>query len=197
MIEANKYQKLEFLMQYPNDIPTSPGNYYWVYCPWNSFDVTFEELVCKLESFSNIELSFPEEFNSQRTRIAVNQITFKDYDKNTLLNIGTKVPILLSYLESSQDNRVYFINFLRSLCFLKPFYIGKADDLQKRLKQHFSGAGSSPIMKRVRENEISFDEIFVGYQDLDMKEGENLKMLNIYEQITQILLRPSLTKKYG
>jgi hypothetical protein len=198
MIASDEYKKLEFLMQYPNDIPAASGNYYWVYCPWNNFDLSFEELIYKLQKFSNIELSFSEEFKSRRTRIEVNQITFKDYDKNTLLNIGEKDELILQeYLESSIDNRVYFMQFLRNLCFLKPFYIGKADDLQKRLKQHFSGAGSSPIMKRVRDNDINFDEVFVGYQDLDLGEGQNPKLLNIYEEITQKLLRPSLTKYYG
>ena len=198
MIAIDEYKKLEFLRQYPNEIPEKEGNYYWVYCPWNCLDYSYEELMERLEKFSNIELSFSEEFKSRRTRIEVNQITFKDYDKGTLLNIGLKdEAILKEYLEFSAKNRLFFIKFLRHLCFLKPFYIGKADDLQKRLKQHFSGSGSSPIMKRVRENDINFDEIFIGFQDLEISEGENLKMLNIYEEITQKLLRPSLTKYYG
>ena len=51
-------------------------------------------------------------------------------------------------------------------------------------------------MKKIRSSQISFDEIYIGYDEIAVFQN-NKEVLNVFEELTQRLLRPQLTKKFG
>lgn len=197
MSPGENSQKLEYWQSFQDEIPSEPGTYYWVYSPWKKKCEDFESLIRRIQKFSSVVLSFDEVFKSQKTLIKVNEITFNDYNSNSFLGLSQKGKnCLIAFLEKSVDNRNKFCNFMHELALYRPFYIGKADDLQRRIKQHMRGDGSSRIMEKIRLSDISFDEIYVGYEKIVYSEAHP-DILNVFEELTQRLLRPQLTKKYG
>jgi hypothetical protein len=194
---SNNSLTLEYWQSFQEEIPSKPGNYFWVYSPWRKKSDDFDILVARINKFSNVVLSFEEIFKSQKTLIKVNEISFNDYKNSSFLGLGDNAKAcLIDFLETSVENRAYFCSFMHDLAFLRPFYIGKADDLQRRIKQHMRGDGSSPIMKKIRSSQISFDEIYIGYDEIAVFQN-NKEVLNVFEELTQRLLRPQLTKKFG
>ena len=197
MIPGKNSEKLEYWQSFQDEIPNDPGNYYWVYSPWKKKSDDYEVLVKRIQKFSSVVLSFEEIFKSQKTLIKVNEISFNDYNESNFLGLGDKAKNSLNnFLLKSPKNRAYFCNFMHELALYRPFYIGKADDLKRRIKQHIGGHGSSPIMERIRKSEIPFDEIYIGYEEMPLFDN-SADILNVFEELTQRLLRPQLTKKFG
>ncbi|MBK8394596.1 MAG: GIY-YIG nuclease family protein [Leptospiraceae bacterium] len=78
---------------------------------------------------------------------------------------------------------------------MRPFYIGKAKNIRKRLANHFSQVASS-ILTELDKQEISYHDIYIGYRQIE-RVSENEKLNGIFEEIAQRMLKPGLTIRPG
>jgi len=82
--------------------------------------------------------------------------------------------------------------------FSRPFYVGKADNLQARIKDH--STGNSRILSHIRAQEINNEEVWVGFYELNHlsdldNTSENIN--DVFEEIFQRIVKPGLTQRPG
>lgn len=192
------FEKLSYLKQFytdPNNgIPNDSGVYYWVY--WPDFDkqkITVPSLEQKLVEYSIKNLQFPEILKGKYKFIA--EIKEQKFDKKQDINpifglSESKKNDLLNYF-STRNNIVTFYDFFKEICFARPFYIGKANNLRTRLNNHFKG--NSVILPELLKQRINESDIWIGYKKIPL---EDTKPMNtIFEEILSRTVKPGLTKK--
>lgn len=192
-----QYEKLSYLKQYYDDptsgIPTTAGVYYWVY--WPEFDkntIMRKELEKKLIEYSSKNLQFPEKLKGTYKFIA--EIKEQKFDKHIDPLFGLSVSKknrLLKYFET-RDNIINFYTFFKELCFAKPFYIGKANNLRSRLvNSHFKS--KSDLIPEIQNQRIIESQIWVGFKLVPMNADEEMNV--VFEEIISRNIKPGLTKK--
>lgn len=183
-------------MTYPDVIPDKPGIYYWFYWPeYDLENITAEELLKKLKEYTHTNLRFPENFNKFKYSISVSESLLYKNEKE-LLGLSTKkTEELILYLKENIVNVQQFAAFFQEACFLKPFYVGKANSLNNRLRQHFNKKNDSHIIDKIELNKINFNNIWVGYKILEVSTNEII--CNIYEETLQRIIKPGLTIRPG
>jgi len=92
----------------------------------------------------------------------------------------------------NRSNIAFFSSFFKEICFIKPFYLGKADNLRTRLSQHFKG--KSVIIPQIITKGISEKDVWVGYKEIN-KPGPGAKINTIFEEIYSRRVKPGLTIK--
>jgi hypothetical protein len=179
---------------YLNKIPDRQGNYHWIHYVEFPDEVDINLVREILLEYSRIDLSFPEEGFGKKFFYKIGEVGYGHDKSKGLLGLALKnEAILLDYL-SDKANFENFKTFWKDLCFRRPFYIGKAIKLRSRIKDHINGNGNSPILKFIKEQNIDKSHIWIGYEEIP---SIDLKILNIFEEITQIKLKPGLTKNFG
>lgn len=193
-----QYEKLSFLqINYAdpkNGLPKDPGIYFWVY--WPKFDentITVSDLEKKLIEFSEKNLQFPEELRGTYKFIA--EVKEQKFDKHSSplfgLSQGQRKK-LIRYLGTGRANIVSFSTFFQEVCFTRPFYVGKANNLRSRLRSyHFKG--KTPILGELTNQKIPETEVWIGYKKINMNAGD--EMNNVFEEIISRNIKPGLTKK--
>ena len=173
--------------------PDRGGNYYWVHYVNIPEDIKVEDLRKILLEYSKVDLRFGEEGFGEKFHYKFGEVGFNTKE-NTILGLSkAKESKLINFL-SDKNNLKMFIDFFQKTCFKRPFYIGKAIDLRSRIKNHINKQGGSPIIKTIEEQKINKSHIWIGFEEIQtIDEG----ILNIFEEITQIILKPGLTKKFG
>ena len=185
------YKRLSYLTRYPEDIPTFSGIYFWVY--WPDFRVKSTDLDGfkeKMQSYTKSSLIFSEELKG----------TYKFYGfiyEQRFRNNGNifgltdrKEEKFLEYLEH-QTHLERFASIFKELCFARPFYVGKANDLNSRLNYHFNH--NTPVLDKIDKLDINHTEIWVGYKKILDPNNEGLN--NIIEEIFSRVIKPGLTKQ--
>lgn len=194
-----KFQKLSFLEKYYDDpidgIPITSGIYYWIYYP--EFDpktVTLPILENILETFTKKTLRYKEGIKGKyKFTVEVTEQGFGD--NSTLFGLSpSKSKELIAFLSHDRTNIEIFHTFFIEVCFTRPFYVGKANNLRQRLaKKHFKKIDSE-ILEEVDKQGIDYTDIWIGYKELPiLPTGENINV--IFEEILSRTLKPGLTKK--
>lgn len=193
--QQKEFNSLEFYMQFNSEIPQEPGVYSWVFWPFKEDHVkedSFAVLIEKLKYFSLVNLNLSEESNTgYKFTVNVRERWFED----KLLGLSPKKEeVLKNYLMESEDNKKYFLKYLQTISFSKPFYVGKADNLYLRLNQHFEGCQSN-ILNYLSEYKINYRDVLIGFEIIDQHFDKSIN--SVFEEITQRLIKPGLTKKPG
>lgn len=177
-----------------NEIPESPGNYYFVHYINIPPSFGIEKSWKLLKQFSSIDFDNSEEGRGQKYFYKVRELSFRDYNPSSVLGLShARESKLYEHLSSSNKILEKFLTYYKELCFTRPFYIGKAINLRSRINQHLKGS-NSPILEQIENRSIDKDNIWVSY---DIIEQDSLDILNIYEEISQKFLKPSITEKFG
>jgi hypothetical protein len=192
------YNPLSFLLKFHADptegIPKASGIYHWVY--WPRFDpktISMTALEIKLKEFTKKSLLFSETIVGEYKFHAIISEQGYPTKNDTLFGLpDSKNLKLLKYL-GDRGNLAFFSEFFQDVCFSRPFYIGKANNLNTRLvQQHFKGR-SSNILAEITKNGIPFTDIWVGYKIIPDIAGDDIN--NIFEEIFSRRIKPGLTKK--
>jgi hypothetical protein len=195
IIQKKEYNTLEFYSQFYSEIPSKEGVYYWVFWPFKDSyfeDVNFERLQEKIHYFCKVNLNIPENINTgYKFRVEISERGFD----NDVFGLGyKKSEILMQYLKTSKKNRIIFFEYLKNISFNKPFYIGKADNLRTRLRQHIDQRNSN-ILEYLIEMNIQFSDVLIGYEIIDTNFNESMNL--IFEEVSQRITKPGLTKRPG
>lgn len=198
MIVSNliNYEKLSYLETYYDDpktgIPEESGIYYWVF--WPDFDylnISESDLIQRLLYYTNNTLFFKETIRGPYKFEA--EIREQSYRTNgNLFGLSKSKEIkLINYLKDPL-NKKSFYEFFKEVCFSRPFYIGKANNLRRRLvTQHFKG--TTEVLPEIDKLSINYSDIWVGYKTIQDVNKEGLN--NIFEEILSRRIKPGLTKK--
>ena len=190
-----KYFKLSYLKHHLNDefdsLSHRNGIYYWVY--WPKFDqnkIGQKDLVNLIIEFSEKKLTYSEPIKG-KYKFEGNIVEQGFKNNGNLFGLASKKSkVLKNYLQDS-DNIKEFASFFKELCFARPFYIGKANDLKDRLKSHFNY--QSGVLDQIDKAKINHSQIWVGYKLIEDKTNSGLNV--IFEEIFSRTLKPGLTKK--
>ena len=186
---------LDFYIQFYNDIPSKPGVYSWSFWPFREFhvnDSNFDELVRIVKKFGEINLNQPENANTGY-KFSVSVVE-QGLNNNMLGLSEKKFELLIRYLQRSENNRKYFLDFFKKIILNKPFYVGKADNLNERLRQHFN-RNNSDLLNQLENRKINFSDILINFEVIEEHLESNIN--SVFEEITQRILKPALTKRPG
>lgn len=194
-----KFSKLSFLEKYFDDpidgIPTSSGIYYWVYYPeFDPATITLTDLVKSLQEYTSKSLRYKEELRG-KYKYSVEVLEQGFSENGALLGLSpSKTKILTDFLSGGPLNVSMFHKFFIEVCFSRPFYVGKANNLRTRLaSKHFKRVDSE-ILNEIDKEVINYTDIWVGYKEIPMlPTGEHLNV--IFEEILSRTVKPGLTKK--
>lgn len=190
------FERLSYFLQYYSDpingIPEVSGIYYWVY--WPDFDavlITVPQLQSKLLDYSNRGLFFKEILTGKYKFEA--EIREQGYPNNgNLFGLSPSKTVKLITFLGDQTNRLFFNEFFKEVCFSRPFYVGKANNLRKRLaQQHFRSL--TEVIPEIDLAKIDYTDIWVGYKLIPDPNSEDIN--NIFEEIFSRRIKPGLTKK--
>jgi hypothetical protein len=191
-----KFEKLSFWEQYYKDpldgIPNQSGIYYWVYYPEINA-VTSDENQIKLliDKYVSKSLLFSEEAKGLYKFHAI--ISEQSYPINgEMFGLSHAKSLKLYNYLKTPSNRIFFAEFFKELCFTRPFYVGKANNLRSRLAtQHFKSL--TEVVPEIDKLTISHTDIWVGYKLVPDPSSDDVN--NIFEEIFSRRIKPGLTKK--
>ncbi len=191
-VRGMKFEKLSFLNSYFEELLDAPGMYHWVY--WPSFDastIKVSELELLLIEYSGKCLSYSEPFQGKyKFHGEIKERLFPD--NGNMFGLPDKKALELRQYLTKRGNVVEFAGVFQELCFGRPFYIGKANNLRSRLKQHFARSGSE-ILDSIDRNTIPYSDIWVGQKIVADSIAPNIN--NIFEEIFSRVFKPGLTIK--
>jgi len=95
---------------------------------------------------------------------------------------------------SEASSRSEFCDIFKMACFLRPFYIGKANDLRIRLCDHFERRNSS-LLSDLDGLQVPREAIWIGTKAVD--ESLELRDVPVLEEIMQRICNPPLVKRFG
>jgi len=190
------FNKLDFLRKNLKDaalgIPTDYGIYQWVY--WPEFDentITLGQLVDLIKNYSKHNFYIEEEFlGTFKFQAKIWEQGFRDNDN--MFGLSDKNHKELEAYLSERTNIQFFSTFFQEICFIKPFYLGKADNLRSRLLQHFDS--KSNVVPQIIAKAIPEKDIWVGYKPIS-KPAPGSKINTIFEEIYARRVKPGLSIK--
>lgn len=195
LVNGFEYNKLDFLsknIDHPvNGIPKDYGIYSWVY--WPKFDentISPNDLIDLIIEYSKNAFYIEEKFTGlykfegkiweQGYRDNGNMFGLSDSKHNTLKSFFT-----------NRNDIIVFSEFFKELCFAKPFYVGKANNLRQRLSKHFGG--KSNVLPSITIKGIMPKDIWVGYKKINAPAKSELN--TIFEEIYTRKVKPGLSIK--
>lgn len=171
--------------------PNKSGIYYWVY--WPKFDentISANDLIDRLKDFTTKNIGYSESFKG-KYKFEGNIHEQKFRDNGNLFGLPNKKNDSLKSYLSNRNGIIEFSRLFKELCFARPVYIGKANNLPSRLSQHFNY--KSEVVKNLEDLGIKHTQIWVGYRIINDGAGSNMNV--IFEEIFSRALKPGLTKK--
>jgi hypothetical protein len=190
------------------ELPETNSIYYWHFSP---FRAHFSNGLKEISDYKNFDDIFLELKKIEKFRLdpwIMSNHIFKvtvdtpdlEKDEKTFLGLShQKIDALRDYLDESETNRKFFIRFIDEILFNVPFYIGKADNLKIRIKQHIKGQTQIlDFLKDLNKNfGIGEECIYVGYQEINTGVVEDPDLITAFEAIAQRILRGQLVKRIG
>ncbi|MBK6473782.1 MAG: hypothetical protein IPF95_03615 [Flavobacteriales bacterium] len=173
-------------------IPKTSGVYYWVYWPeLDAMRLSVMEIELKLMEYTGRSL-----FTSERiTGLYKFQadITEQWFPNNgQMFGLPLQKAQALRLFLGTPANVSVFSDFFKEVCFARPFYVGKANDLRSRLgNQHFKK--KTGVLSEIDDRGISYSEIWVGWKEVKDTSVPNIN--NIFEEIFSRRTKPGLSKK--
>jgi hypothetical protein len=192
-ISGFDYSSLSYLDKwYQDDIPESEGIYSWVFYPeFDPKEITTDELMETLLSYTKTRISTQESTTKFKFEVTIDDSWYGA--RESIFGLSSKSEKQLRLYLAEEGNKIHFHDFFKHLCFLKPFYVGKALNLKQRIGQHIRY--KSEIRDTVDSLDISTSQIWIGYREIALKTNENIS--KIYEEILQRTIKPGLTKRPG
>jgi hypothetical protein len=194
-INGFEYNKLDILSKDINHptygIPTDYGMYSWVY--WPKFDektITPTDLKDLVVFYSKNNFYIEEKFNGLYKFKGM--IWEQGYpDNGNMFGLSDSKHNTLESFFSNRADIIFFSEFFKELCFARPFYVGKANNLRKRLSSHFSG--KSNVLPDITTKGIPQKDIWVGYKTIN---APTTTLVNtIFEEIYTRRVKPGLSIK--
>lgn len=193
------FRKLAFLQKYFDDatdgIPRQSGIYYWVYYPeFNPLTITVPTLRTLLENFTSKSLKYKEDLKG-RYKYLVEVIEQGFSENGDFMGLTpSKTTDMINFLSASPGNIGIFHTFFVEVCFSRPFYVGKANNLRDRLANKHFKRYDSEILNEIDKQTISYNDIWVGWKEIpSLATGEQINV--IFEEILSRTVKPGLTKK--
>ena len=196
LVDLYSFKPLPFYEKYyanpVTGIPEKSGIYYWVYWPKMGKNITVSGLEKRLLQYSRNNFLFAEKVKGQyKFEGMISEQWYKD-NGNIFGLSEAKKNTLIDYLNDDRQNVQFFLEFFKRVCFSRPFYIGKANNLRKRLvEQHFKSA--TEILPHIKASKVSRSDIYVGYELVNDTASERVNV--IFEEIFSRKTKPGLTKK--
>lgn len=168
------------------------GVYQWIYHP--DFDpntISGSDLEDRLKEYTEKDLSYGEEFSGKyKFQGTIFEQRYK-HNGNIFGLSKVKHDELLNHLTNKSALSEFQVLF-KELCYSKPFYVGKANNLKLRLKSHFDRRGSD-VLNKIDSYGIPYTDIWIGYRIID--DPKNLGLNVIIEEVFSRIFKPGLTKK--
>lgn len=191
-----EFKKLDGLKKNIDDpidgIPSDYGIYQWVY--WPEFDplkISFRALIQLLKDYSAQNFFIEEEIRGRyKFHAKIWEQGYKDNSNIFGLSLS-KSQELERYL-NVPANLPSFSIFFKEICFVRPFYLGKANNLRSRLQDHFDS--KSNVMPEIVAKGVPENQIWVGYKKLNYTKTE-ARLNNIFEEIYSRRVKPGLSIK--
>ncbi len=112
--------------------------------------------------------------------------------KGTMFGLSPSKNASLKKFLSVAINATYFESHFQELCFSRPFYVGKANNLRRRLAgDHFKG--KSQIIKAIQDCGIVHSDIWIGFKVMPDPDDKEINV--ILEEIFSRRALPGLTIK--
>ncbi len=196
VINGFTFGKLDILKRNINDpvlgIPVKYGIYKWVY--WPEFDdnsINHLDLIDLLISFSEKNFCIEEELKgTYKFRAKIWEQGYKE--NNNMFGLSDNKHRELMDFFTDRDNIKFFSQFFKEVCFSRPFYLGKANNLNQRLGQHFKGLTN--VQNEITAQGIPEKDIWVGHKELPLFTA-NSSINTIFEEIYSRALKPGLSIK--
>ncbi|WP_461116886.1 hypothetical protein [Spirosoma jeollabukense] len=173
-------------------IPSSYGIYQWVY--WPDFDANLiktKDLIDILKEYSLKNFYIEEEIRGlYKFHAKIWEQGFRD--NNNMFGLSDKKNSELETHLLSRSNIISFNDFFKEICFVRPFYLGKANNLRSRLSQHFTA--KTNVIPEIIKSGIPEQHIWVGYKEVKYNPTERA-INNIFEEIYSRRVKPGLTIK--
>lgn len=189
------FQTLSFLKSYRDNIPDRPGVYYWVF--WPTYDiarVTRDTLLKRMRSYSEVHLHIGEDFVKHKFSVHVEEASPGSGRHSGVFGLSEERERLLTeYMDESQEHIQQVAEFFKRMCFARPFYVGKADNLFTRLGQHFDE--KSHLLQHLRREDFSFSDVWIGWEEI--VNSDNPDIARIIEEIAQRIVKPGLSIRFG
>ena len=190
------YQRLNVLKKDINHpktgIPNDYGIYKWVYWPkFNVKTISQIDLINLLKTYTTCNFYIEEELKGYfKFHAKIWEQGYKD--NNNIFGLSNKSTLELESFLTVRANLPFFSDFFKEICFARPFYLGKANDLNVRLSNHI--AGKSNVMPSIAAKGISESDIWIGYKIIP---NSNLtpKLNTIFEEIYTRKVKPGLSIK--
>jgi hypothetical protein len=190
---------LSTLMRGRRKIPELSGVYVWRYWPTlTSLDK--ESFLCLLERWTATQPQFYETLSNRRVSVSITRTPFGFASDDALLGLASssgKMSALLSALDGSAEVRQALAYTLESLfSAAPPLYIGKANNLQSRLSDHFDER-SSTVLGSIRSAGIGFDDIYISFVEDSVSTSLPEQITTTLEELMQRVSNPPFTKRFG
>jgi hypothetical protein len=211
LVNGINYKRLSFLTaRYKKDpalIPQKPGMYFWIFFP--DFDpktISINDFRDLMIYYTNSQPFFFEKIKGRYKYQGViyeNRFNFDfiksiqdpnatNIESKTIFSLSTeKENKLLNELQSNRSHMEYFHSYFKELCFYRPFYVGKADNLFDRLEDHFND--QTEVVPEIKRRKIKMHDIFLGYKTIPTTMQTDLNV--ILEEIFSKTVKPGLTLK--
>lgn len=191
---------LSSLMRGRKKIPESPGLYIWRYWP-SLADVDKTTFLKMWKRWRDTQPQFEEVLNSSRIAVTVRRTPFGVVSSQTDIfgfkEDSSKAKNLINAIESDAEVRQMLAYTLESLVSaIPPLYIGKADNLQSRLSDHFDEQ-SSTLMHSIRQSGIITEDVYISFIADPISSNVDESITTALEEIVQRMTNPPLTKRYG
>lgn len=192
--------KLTVLMRSVKKIPYSSGVYVWRY--WPSTSSLDKKSV--IGTLHDLQKTFPrniERISNSRVSVTVEKTPFgREYNERGMFGYSknsNKEKVIYKMLDQDEEARLVFANTLEMLVASSPpVYIGKANNLQLRLDQHFNR--KTNVLQEIEDAGISLSDIYISFIIDETNALEKNKELSpCIEEILQRITNPPLTKRYG
>jgi hypothetical protein len=175
-------------------VPTENGIYQWVYYPqFDEQTIQPVDLIDLLKTYSKCNFYIEEELKGlYKFQAKIWEQGYKDNDN--IFGLSNKMKKELESFLNVRNNIGFFSTIFQEVCFARPFYLGKANDLKQRLSNHFNGAAGSPIVPAINAKGIPEKDIWVGYKIITpYAVSDNIN--KIFEEIYSRKVKPGLTIK--
>lgn len=192
--------RLKHLMRAKGQIPTHPGVYIWRYWPSMPDVDEADSFVDTIEKWGADIPSFSEETENARLSVSITRKPLGNVCKvESFLGIkrnSSKGKKILKIVNESKSAREQLASILECvIANFQPLYVGKADNLQDRLIEHFDR--KTPVLDRIKEANVPVDDIYISFiEDTVAVTGKD-SITDTIEYILQNITNPPLTKRYG